>query len=252
MRITILLFAILFIPFACTPEETTQQVGVRTDTTKAAESVQVADTSGERPDPQHPDSLNLKTPGEWEVRLDDPDEDVVIGDDSETADIFFVNMTPGWHVTTGPAAILYHPASTAQGTYKAQTLIHMFNPQGRTEAFGLFFGGQDLQSENQSYDYFLVRNSGEYLIKKRRGDGTSVVQSWTPHDAINTYGPESESSVPNTLSVDVGTDEVRFLINGEQVAAMSRAELQTEGVVGLRINHGLNVHVEDFDVQLEQ
>lgn len=202
----------------------------------------------QRPDPQKPDGENLQTPQTWEVRLDQPREGVVIGADAETADIYFVNMTPGWHVTTGPAAIFYHPSSTASGTYRAETLIHLFDPNGRTEAFGLFIGGQNLDADDQTYDYFLIRNNGQFLIKRRTGGSTSTIHGWTPHDAIATFGPDTESSVPNTLAVEAGTDEVAFFINGEEVARLPRADVQTDGIVGLRINHRLNVHVENLAV----
>lgn len=202
----------------------------------------------ERPDPQTPQGDNLQTPPTWMVRLDHAGHDATIGADS-TADIFFVNMTPGWHITTGPAAIFYHPASTAEGTYRAETLIHLFDPGQRTEAFGLFFGGQDLEGDAIAYDYFLIRNSGEYLIKRRTGAETSTIQGWTKHDGIATYGPDAESSVPNRLAVEVGDTDVAFLINGDEIARLPKSDLHTDGIVGLRINHALNVHVEDFKVE---
>jgi len=65
-----------------------------------------------RPDGTTPQGENLKVPIGWELRLDRPNPDVIIGDDIETADIYFVNMTPGWHIKTGPAAICYHPENT--------------------------------------------------------------------------------------------------------------------------------------------
>jgi hypothetical protein len=202
----------------------------------------------ERPDPRTPQGENMQTPPTWTVRLDKPNDDVVIGADS-TADIFFVNMTPGWHVATGPAGIFYHPASTAEGTYRAETMIHFFDPGQRNEAFGLFIGGTDLEGDNIAYDYFLIRNTGEFLIKRRAGSETSVIQDWTKHDAVQTYGPDTESSVPNTLAVEVGAENVDFYINGEQVASHPRDHLHTDGIVGLRVNHALNLHIADFKVE---
>ncbi len=46
-------------------------------------------------------------------------------------------------------------------------------------AYGLFVGGQDLEGDDQKYLYFLIRRSGEFLIKTRAGDETSVVHPWT-------------------------------------------------------------------------
>jgi hypothetical protein len=208
----------------------------------------------QRPDPLTPDGENMQTPRSWVVRFDAPhghgdhaDHSPTVGADS-TADVFFVNMTPGWHVTTGPAAIFYHPASTAEGAYRAETLIHLFDPEGRNEAYGLFFGGRDLDSDAISYDYFVLRNSGEFLVKRRTGAETTELIPWTAHDAIATFGPESEWSVPNTLAVEAGAEEVVFFVNDAEVARLPRAEVQTDGVVGLRFNHHTNVHVETLAV----
>lgn len=212
----------------------------------------MAQQTAQRPDPATPDGENMNVPATWKVRLDEgghghDDHQAAIGSDLETADIYFVNMTPGWHITTRPAAIFYHPASTAEGAYRAETLIHLFDPQGRNEAFGMFIGGKNLEGENQTYDYFVIRNSGEFLIKRRAGNETSVIKNWTKHGAIRSF-EAGTTSVPNTLAVEAGQDDVGFFINGEEVARLPKSEVQTDGIVGLRINHRLNVHVEDLAV----
>lgn len=203
----------------------------------------------QQPDPKHPENENLAVPANWNVRLDQPDESVVIAANKDSADIYFVNMIPGWHITTGPAGIFYHPESTASGIYRASTKIHLFDPEGRNEAFGLFIGGQNLDQPDQSYTYFLLRNSGEFLIKNRTGAKTSVVQNWTAAPAMATFQDNTGSSVPNVLAIEVGENEVHFFVNNRQVATLPKIELQTEGIVGLRINHALNVHVEYLDVE---
>lgn len=124
----------------------------------------------DRPDPQNP-GPDQEVPADWRVVLDRPSDDVVISADQETADIWFVNMKPGWHITSGPAAIYFHPGSTASGDYRAELAIHLFDPgQRQREAFGLFIGGSDLEGDGRAYDYFLLRNTGEYLIKRRSGE----------------------------------------------------------------------------------
>ena len=46
----------------------------------------------------------LTRPPDWMLRFDRPAPDSAI---------YFVDMPPGWHITTGPAAILYDPAMAA-------------------------------------------------------------------------------------------------------------------------------------------
>lgn len=201
------------------------------------------------PDPKVPQGANLDVPAGWKVRLDKPDPNVVVGSDKEKAGIWFVNMTPGWHVTTGPSAIFYHPDSVAAGESRIEAVIHLFEPHGRhREAFGIFFGGSDLEGPGQSYDYFVIRNSGEFLIKRRSGSETAVIREWTKSDAIVPY-QKGKPSVKNVLAVEAGKDEVIFLINGARVAALPRSEVRLDGIAGLRINHHVNVHVEDLSIR---
>ncbi len=162
----------------------------------------------------------------------------------------FQVMEPGWHVTTGRAgaAIFWRPELEAAGEYTVSTQLHLFDPASHAEAFGLFIGGQDLNADDQSYLYFLVRQTGEYLIKRRMGSETANVVGWTANDAIRTMEPGAEGSTEYTLAVEVGSDQVAFMVNGTTVHTVPAAEVETDGQVGLRINHMLNIHVQTLEL----
>jgi hypothetical protein len=203
-----------------------------------------------RPDPAMPQGENLQRPEGWVVRLDKPDPAAKIGA-GDDADIFFVNMTPGWHITTHKSAIFYHPASTAEGSFTAKASIYLFDPGTRDrEAFGLFVGGKNLGGDMQEYTYFLLRNTGDFLIKRRIGSETSVVSDWTHTDAMKVHPHDSTDSVLNTLAIRSGDESVHFLVNGTEVARLPRSKAHVDGVVGLRVNHGLNLHVSDLSVDM--
>lgn len=205
----------------------------------------------DRPDPNMPQGINLEVPEGWEVRLDHEMEDVVISSETDSADIYFVNMTPGWHITTGPAGIFYHPANTASGDFTVKTELHFFDPGDRNrEGYGIFVGGSNLQEEDQSYIYFLIRNTGDFLVKQRMGEETEVLQNWTPSNKINIYenGVTENSSVMNILEVDVSDGDISFFINGEEVTSLNSSELTTDGVFGLRVNHSVNLHISDLSL----
>lgn len=214
----------------------------------AAQDAENVDWPTTRPDPTTPQGENLAVPEGWHYRLDRPNPDtrLVADDDVGHSNIHFVNMTPGWHVTTGPAAILYHPALTATGPYRAKAEFHLFPPGERNEAFGIFVGGKNLDAQDQSYLYFLIRKTGEFLIKRRDGDSTSLVQDWTAHSALVPHTDETTGSVANVLAIKRQSDRLTFYVNGEEVASTSPGDLPVDGVVGLRINHALNVHVSDL------
>lgn len=182
-------------------------------------------------------------PDGWLMRLDRP------GAPTEMAD--FQVMAPGWHVKTGRSgAGIYWMADMGEdGEYRARARYHLFSPASHSEAFGLFIGGDDLDEADQEYLYFLVRQTGEYLIKRRDGSETSSVVGWTPHDAIPVAPAGEQGPTRYDLTVDVGSEDVRFMVNGSTVHTLPRSELDTDGVVGLRINHMLDVHVEELLVE---
>ncbi len=215
-----------------------------------AQDAAQTDWSTVRPHPASPQGENLAVPQGWEWRLDRPNPNarLIAGTEPPDADVRFVNMTPGWHITTGPAVILYHPALSAEGSFRAQAQYHLFPPGDRNEAFGLFVGGTDLSGEDQSYLYFLIRKTGEFLVKRRHGDSTSVVHEWTAHPAIVPYASETTGTATNVLAVEAGADSLTFFVNEEVVATVPRGELPADGLVGLRVNHALNVHVSDLNV----
>ncbi len=161
-------------------------------------------------------------------------------------------MKPGWHVTTGPSVILYQPAQKASGTYTLKSDIFLFDPGTRQEAFGVLLGGRNLEGDDQSYTYFVIRRSGEFLVRRRTGATTVDVKAWTAHAAIKKYEDRAadKSSVLNVLEVKVAADTTAFMVNGAEVARVATKDIDTDGIVGLRVNHQLNLHVSALDCQV--
>ncbi len=183
------------------------------------------------------DDESLPFPEGWQIRFD--------RDGASRDDLYLVTMPPGMHITTGPALIAWHPDSVATGDYRIESETFLFDPGNRREAFGFFVGGADLQGSGQRYSYFLLREGGQFLVKTRDGDGTATIQDWTSHPAVNSYATRDEgaATAKNVLALEAIGDELRFFVNGEEVWSGSRNGRATEGIFGLRVNHGLNLHV---------
>jgi hypothetical protein len=180
-----------------------------------------------------------RLPAGWELRLD--------RDNQNPAEVEFMVMEPGWHVTTGPSTILYRPADSARGSYRVESEIHLFDPGERREGYGIFVGGRDLAGDGQAYTYFLIRRDGRFIVKTRSGAEAPTEIAWTEHAAVRPW-TAGASTVANTLAIDVGAERVRFLVNGQEVAALPRGALPLDGVYGLRMNHGVNAHVTRLEV----
>ena len=176
----------------------------------------------------------------WEARLDfEADIDSVLG---------FMNMGSGVHVTTTGAgfAIFWQPESMAEGDFSISATFTQMERSGHANAYGLFMGGSDLQGPDQQYTYFMLRQGGEFLIRKRMGEDLPILVEWTANDAINDLNAQGSST--NTLTVEASGDTVRFLVNGAEVSSQSRSDVDTDGITGLRVTHLLNMHINDLSL----
>jgi hypothetical protein len=189
----------------------------------------------------------LEVPKDWKVRFDRTGQ-ITREESPPQGAMRFVTMTPGWHITSGPAAILYKPGHQAEGEYRVSSEMFLFPPGQRREGFGLFIGGQNLEGPDQSYLYFLIRRDGRYLVKSRKGTETPTLVDWTEHDAIVKHDG-SDNTAKNVLEVVVGAEMVDFIANGQKLTSLPRTEISTDGVVGLRVNHSLNLHVSSLSVE---
>lgn len=178
----------------------------------------------------------IPPPG-WTVRADP-------GGDG--AKVIAEDMKPGFHVTTGPAAILFDSTMRSRGgDWRLEATIHLFDPGARAEGFGVFFGGSALHTATPRYGYALLRRDGKAMLKVRDGATTRTVRDWTGNPAIPVFkaGPPG-TSVRYDLVVEAKGDRVTLRVGPNEVLDAARSEFPVDGTVGVRINHALNVHVE--------
>lgn len=191
-------------------------------------------------------------PAGWTVRVDGAHagHDTTATTVPSAKDVTFVVMKPGWHITTGPSVILFDPTRKAAGAYAVKSETFLFDPGTRREAYGILIGGRQLDGDMQAYTYFVIRRSGEFLIRRRTGATTATVRDWTAAPAIRKYDEKraDEQSVKNVLEIKVAADTTAFLVNGVEVARVPTRDIDTDGIVGLRVNHQLNIHVSSLDV----
>ena len=158
----------------------------------------------------------------------------------------FEAMGTGYHVTTGPAVILWRAADRANGAFHTLATFTQTKAPAHPEAYGMFVAGSALDSAAQSYIYILVRGDGAYLIKRRVGATVTSVVDWTPSAAVNKA--DSAGKATNKIELQNTDGHLTFTINGQQVHSMDIPVAETRGIVGLRVNHNLDVHVEGFAV----
>lgn len=194
-----------------------------------------------------PHARQLQTPTDWLWRTDTPSK-VVATNPVPKDGWYFVAMPPGWHVTTGPGTVIYHPAHAARGLFALELEVHLF-PGTSPSEYGLFAGGRSLETSSTSPEYvaFVARRDGQSAILRRTAAGTTPIRDWTASPAVLPH-PGGNDTVKNILRLDVTTQEIAFSANGKEIVKMPRAAVALDGLFGLRAGPDLNLHVTRLDV----
>lgn len=190
--------------------------------------------------------LAAQAPVGWRVRIDRSQN---AQDPDDTPDLKTVAVGSGMRVTGGPAGTFWNPANMVTGNYTVRASFTLMKPSGHTNYYGLIFGGRNLEGANQTYVYFLVAQDGTFIIRHRVGNTVNDVRDSTPHTAVRR--PDTTGRSVNALEVRVAANTISYVVNGMVVHTTPKggATAMTDGVVGVRINHLLDVQVDGFAIQ---
>jgi hypothetical protein len=189
-------------------------------------------------------SLLAQSPKGWMVRVD---RSMNASDPDAAGGVKFVTMGLGFHATNPQAAVYWNPANMASGNYSLKGTFNLVNAGPHEEYYGLIFGGSGLDGAAQSYIYFMVEHGGSWLIKSRNGSSTAgIASSGGPSDVVKKADDGGTSS--NALEVRVMADKIDFLVNGKVVKTTPKTggTPKTDGIYGIRVNHMLEVQIDDF------
>jgi hypothetical protein len=188
-------------------------------------------------------SVAAQTPQGWKVRIDRSQN---AQDPDNTPSLVFKAMGKGLHVKGGPAGTFWHPGTTATGNYTLKATFNLQEPSNHVNYYGLVFGGSDLDAASQAYVYFVVAQNGTFLVRQRQGENVTEVVRRQPNAAVRQPGANGQSS--NALEVRVNGDTVSYVVNGTVVSSGPKGGMKTDGLVGVRVNHVLDVQFEGFEV----
>jgi hypothetical protein len=159
----------------------------------------------------------------------------------------FAPENGGYRVTTGPAAVYWHPNNRATGNYTVKATFNepkYMNVNDHPHPYGIVIGGNGMGTDNQSYLYcaaygngtFIVRGFGPaaFQVNGRRGESSDAV-----HKAAGKDQP-----VTQEIAVSVNGDNVSCSINGTVVGTWPKSEIvgegkltSTDGNYGVRFAH---------------
>ena len=178
------------------------------------------------------------------------DRSVNPADPDDVPEVTVSAVPNGIRVVTGPAVMLWRDDQRATGNYTLSGRFTLEQPSSHRNYYGLVFGGRNLPSENQWYLYFMVAQTGHFVVINRIDNvNTNYIVSHTENAAVQR--PDQSGRSVNELAVRVSAERIEFVVNGTVVHTAEKTGplLDTNGNYGVRINHQLpGVVVENLTV----
>ncbi|MEZ4415770.1 MAG: hypothetical protein R3E10_08440 [Gemmatimonadota bacterium] len=157
------------------------------------------------------------------------------------------------HVTTGPAVAYWNASNTLSGDYMVSATFtepQYMNLNNHPHPYGLFIGGNDMGTDQQSYLYCAAYGNGNFIV---RGFGPEAFQMngrrGEMSDAVHTAAGPGEQ-VTQEIAIMVMGGTVSCQINGTTVASYPVSEVvgagklkSTDGVYGIRFGHNTEAMV---------
>ena len=151
------------------------------------------------------------------------------------------------HVTTGPAVAYWNPRNTANHDYTVKATFtepKYMNLNDHPHPYGIFIGGNDMGTPNQSYLYCAAYGNGSFIM---RGFGPAPFQLNGGHGESNAAihkAAAAGSPVTQDIAVSVKGDKVSCAINGTVVGTYNKSDVvgpgklkSTDGIYGIRFAH---------------
>jgi len=162
------------------------------------------------------------------------------------------------HVATGPATSYWNPANTASGDFTVKATFtepQFMNLNSHPHPYGLFIGGTDMGTDQQSFLYCAAYGNGNFIV---RGFSPEPFQLNGPRqgqasDAVHKAAGPGEA-VTQEIALSVRGDKVECAINGTVVASYDKAAVMaaglksTNGVYGIRFGHNTEATVAGLSI----
>jgi hypothetical protein len=160
-------------------------------------------------------------------------------------------------IHTGPAMLYWNPANKGAGDFTVSATFtepKYMSSNDHPHPYGVFIGGSNLDKDNINALYCAAYGRGTFIIREFAPAGVNLNGRGAPADSIHKAAGKGES-VEQTIALSVKGDTVSCSINGTVVGSWPKSEVtgagkiaSTDGIVGIRVAHNVDVNVKDFKV----
>ncbi len=160
-------------------------------------------------------------------------------------------------IHTGPAMLFWNPANKGTGDFTVSATFSepkYMSSNDHTHPYGVFIGGSNLDNDKTTALYCAAYGRGTFIVREFGPGVTNVNGRGTANDAVHKAAGRGEQ-VEQTIALQVKGDNVSCIINGTTVGTYPKSDLigpgkltSTDGIVGIRVAHNVDVNVKDFKV----
>lgn len=161
------------------------------------------------------------------------------------------------HVTTGPAVAYWNPKDVASGNYTVKATFtepKYMNLNDHPHPYGIFIGGNDMGTDQQSYLYCAAYGNGRYIVRGFGPESFKLNGGGTENAAVHKAAGKDQP-VTQEIAVSVTGDKVTCSVNGTEVASYPKSDIvgagklkSTDGVYGIRFAHNTEGTVTGLSV----
>jgi hypothetical protein len=164
-------------------------------------------------------------------------------------------------INAGPNAIYWNTEHRASGNFTVKATFAETNHlkhSSHAHPYGVFIGGENLDTAKANLLYCAAYGNGTFIFRGFAPDSPNGVfrlggNRATANEAIHKAG--ADGTVTQEIAITVAGDTVSCSVNGTQVASHPKADVvgagklaSTDGFVGLRIGHNLDVKITNFSL----
>ncbi len=160
-------------------------------------------------------------------------------------------------IHTGPAMLFWNPANKGTGDFTVSATFSepkYMSSNDHPHPYGVFIGGSNLDNDKTTALYCAAYGRGTFIVREFGPGVTNVNGRGTANDAVHKAAGRGEQ-VEQTIALQVKGDNVSCIINGTTVGTYPKSDLigpgkltSTDGIVGIRVAHNVDVNVKDFKV----
>ncbi len=154
-----------------------------------------------------------------------------------------------FRLSVGPAGNFWSDANVARGDYEVKATFKEHKmAASHPHSYGIFIGGANLESPNETLLYCIAYGSGVYSVKTFHGEKVTTLVNMQASPAINKADANGEAT--NEIGWRVQGGKPSCVINGQVVKTFENGEVvgadkivSTDGVYGIRVSHNLELTV---------